>query len=786
MAQSSWSEYRPGQRFPGVIGRTTDESSPAWPQPVRAVAGAPNVLFIVFDDTGFGQFGCYGSPIETPNLDALAAGGLLYSNMHTTALCSPSRSCIITGRNHHANGMAAITELATGYPGYNGQIPFENGFLSEMLLQHGYNTYMVGKWHLMPSEQESAAGPYDRWPLGRGFERFYGFLGGDTSQWYPDLVYDNHQVEPPATPQEGYHLTEDLVERAMSFIADAKQVAPDKPFFLNLCPGATHAPHHVPKEWANRYRGRFDDGWDAYREQTFARQKQLGVVPADARLSPRDPDVPTWESLSPEARRLAARMMEVYAGFLSHTDHHIGRLVDFLKETGEFDNTLIMVVSDNGASAEGGVTGTTNEVQFFNNAPETLEESLTQIDELGGPTTFNHYPWGWTWAGNTPFRRWKRETYRGGTSDPFLVHWPDGIRARGEIRDQFAHIIDMVPTVLDVLGIEAPATIRGVTQSPLHGVSFAHTFDDAGAVSRHRTQYYEMLGHRAIDHDGWRAVCPWPGPSFAEAERPFGTPITMADLDDLDAHHWELYHVDEDIAETRNLAQEHRGKLIEMIALWYVEAGKYNVMPIDGSVLQRIMTERPQITENRTSYTFRSGTQSMPAAVAPRVLNRPHSVTADVEIPPGGAQGVLLCQGTNAGGWSLYVKDGHLHYAHNYVQRALHHVVSNETVPEGRHALRFEFEPTGAPDIAHGKGAPGLAQLYIDGRLVGETEMPVTTPITFNPGGMACGANPGSAVTPDYQAPFPFTGTLHSVTVDLSGDLIVDAESEMRMHMTRQ
>nr|MDT0515922.1 arylsulfatase [Streptomyces sp. DSM 41633] len=786
MAQSSWSEYRPGQRFPGVIGRTTDESSPAWPQPVRAVAGAPNVLFIVFDDTGFGQFGCYGSPIETPNLDALAAGGLLYSNMHTTALCSPSRSCIITGRNHHANGMAAITELATGYPGYNGQIPFENGFLSEMLLQHGYSTYMVGKWHLMPSEQESAAGPYDRWPLGRGFERFYGFLGGDTSQWYPDLVYDNHQVEPPATPQEGYHLTEDLVERAMSFIADAKQVAPDKPFFLNLCPGATHAPHHVPKEWADRYRGRFDDGWDAYREQTFARQKQLGVVPADTRLSPRDPDVPTWESLSPEARRLAARMMEVYAGFLSHTDHHIGRLVDFLKETGEFDNTLIMVVSDNGASAEGGVTGTTNEVQFFNNAPETLEESLTQIDELGGPTTFNHYPWGWTWAGNTPFRRWKRETYRGGTSDPFLVHWPDGIRARGEIRDQFAHIIDMVPTVLDVLGIEAPATIRGVTQSPLHGVSFAHTFDDAGAVSRHRTQYYEMLGHRAIDHDGWRAVCPWPGPSFAEAERPFGTPITMADLDDLDAHHWELYHVDEDIAETRNLAQEHRGKLIEMIALWYVEAGKHNVMPIDGSVLQRIMTERPQITENRTSYTFRSGTQAMPAAVAPRVLNRPHSVTADVEIPPGGAQGVLLCQGTNAGGWSLYVKDGHLHYAHNYVQRALHHVVSNETVPEGRHALRFEFEPTGAPDIAHGKGAPGLAQLYIDGRLVGETEMPVTTPITFNPGGMACGANPGSAVTPDYQAPFPFTGTLHSVTVDLSGDLIVDAESEMRMHMARQ
>jgi arylsulfatase len=741
---------------------------------------------IVLDDTGYGQLGCYGSPIETPNLNALAAGGLLYRNMHTTALCSPSRSCIVTGRNHHANGMASITELATGYPGYNGQIPFENGMLSEMLLQHGYNTYMVGKWHLMPSEQESAAGPYDRWPLGRGFERFYGFLGGDTSQWYPDLVYDNHQVEQPATPEDGYHLTEDLTDRAMSFIADAKQVAPDKPFYLHFCLGATHAPHHVPKEWADRYRGVFDDGWDAYRERTFDRQKQLGIVPADSQLSPHDPDVPAWESLSPDARRLAARMMEVFAGFLSHTDHHIGRLMAFLKEIGEFDNTLVMVVSDNGASAEGGVTGTTNELQFFNNAPEPLEESLARIEKIGGPETFNHYPWGWTWAGNTPFRRWKRETYRGGVSDPFLVHWPAGIQARGEVRDQFAHIVDMVPTVLDVLGVEPPATIRGVTQSPLHGVSFAHTFDDATAPTRHRTQYYEMFGHRAIDHNGWRAVCPWPGPSFVEAGKPFGTPISMTDLDDLDAHHWELYHVEEDVAETRDLAEEHRSKLIEMIALWYVEAGKYNVLPIDGSALERMMLERPQITQARTSYTFRPDTQVLPAPVAPRVLNRPHSITADVEIPPGGAEGVLLCQGTNAGGWSFYVKDNRLHYAHNYVHRTLHHVASGESVPEGRHTLRFEFEPTGSPDIAAGKGSPGRAQLYVDDRLVGEIDMPFTTPVAFNPGGMCCGANPGSAVTADYRAPFRFTGTLHGVTVDLSGDLIVDAPSEMRMHMARQ
>jgi arylsulfatase len=544
------SEYKPGTTFPGLIGRTADESTPAWPQPVRAVPGSPNVLMIVLDDTGFGQLGCYGSPIATPNLDALAAGGLRYNNMHTTALCSPSRSCIITGRNHHSNGMAAITELATGYPGYDGTIPFENGFLSEMLQQHGYNTYMVGKWHLMPSEQESAAGPYDRWPLGRGFDRFYGFLGGDTSQWYPDLIHDNHQLQPPRSPDEGYHLTEDLTDHAISFIADAKQVAPDKPFYLHFCTGATHAPHHVAKEWADRYGGQFDDGWDAYREKVFAQQKQLGVVPPDAELSRHDPDVPEWESLSPEARRLAARMMEVFAGFLSHADDQIGRLLKFLTETGEFDNTLIMVVSDNGASAEGGATGTTNETQFFNNAPEPLEDSLAKLDELGGPNTFNHYPWGWTWAGNTPFRRWKRETYRGGACDPFLVHWPAGIKARGETRTQYAHIIDMVPTVLDILGVEPTTTVRGVTQAPLHGVSFAHSFDDANAATRHHTQYFEMFGHRALDHDGWRAVSPWPGPSFAEAGKPFGTAISAETLARLDAEGWELYHVAEDFAET--------------------------------------------------------------------------------------------------------------------------------------------------------------------------------------------------------------------------------------------
>ena len=779
-------EYDPRSAFPGTIGRTTDESAPAWPKPTRAVPGTPNVLMVVLDDTGFGQLGCYGSPIETPNFDALAADGLRYNNMHTTALCSPSRSCILTGRNHHSNGMACVTEFATGYPGYNGVVPFENGFLSEMLLGHGYNTFMIGKWHLTPSNQETAAGPYDRWPLARGFERFYGFLGGDTSQWYPDLVYDNHQVEPPGTPEEGYHLTEDLVDRSIGFIADARQVDPDKPFYLHLCFGATHAPHHVPREWADKYAGKFDDGWDAYRERVFARQKELGVVPADAELSRHDPDVPDWDAQPEEARRLFSRMMEVFAGFLSHTDHHLGRLLDFLREQGQLDNTIVMVISDNGASAEGGPTGSTNEAQFFNNAQEPLADSLKVIDEIGGPKHFNHYPWGWTWAGNTPFRRWKRETYRGGASDPFIVSWPQGIKARGEVRPQYAHLIDMVPTVLDLLGIEPPATIRGVTQSPLQGVSLAPTLDDLDIPSNHHTQYFEMLGHRAIYHDGWRAVCPWPGPSFTEAGVGFGQPISADTLSRLDAEGWELYHVAEDFAETRNVAGENREKLIALIGMWYAEAGKYGVLPVDGSGVARLLAEKPLIALPRDRYVYMPNTQSIPFGAGPRVLNRPHSITASVELPEEGAEGVLLAQGSAAGGYSLFIKDRRLHYVHNYVGRSLHGVSSPDPVPSGAHELRFEFEPTGEPDMAHGRGAPGRLQLYVDGRLVADADAPVTTPFILNPGALTCGANPGSPVTPDYRSPFRFTGTLHSVVVDISGELVIDSESEMRAAMARQ
>jgi arylsulfatase A-like enzyme len=780
-------EYDSGAAFNGVIGRTYDTSEPAWPKPLRARPGVPNVLFIILDDTGFGQLGCFGSPIETPNLDSLAAGGLLYNNMHTTALCSPTRSCILTGRNHHSNAMACITEGSTGFPGYNANIPFENGFLSEMLLQHGYSTYAVGKWHLTPADQISAAGPYDRWPLGRGFERFYGFLGGETHQYYPELVSDNHTVEPPKTPEEGYHLTEDLVDRAISFIADSKQVAPDKPFFLYFAPGAMHAPHHVRKEWSDKYKGAFDDGWEAYREKTFARQKQLGVVPADAELSRHDPDVKQWGDCSPDERRLYARMMEVFAGFLTHTDHHIGRLLEFLKTVGEFDNTLIMVLSDNGASSEGGPTGSVNENLFFNNVPESLEENLRQIDELGEPTTFNHYAWGWTWAGDTPFRRWKRETYRGGTSDPFIVHWTKGIAARGQVRTQYAHAIDMVPTVLEALGIDPPSAVRGVTQSPLEGVSFAHTFDAAEAPSKHHTQYFEMLGHRAIYHEGWRAVCPWPGPSFAEAGMPFGAPISADTLTKLDATAWELYHIDADFAENHDIAAENRAKLIEMIAAWYVEAGKYKVMPVDGRGVQRFMVERPQLTAGRDSYTFYPHTQSVPWNAGPRLLNRTHSITAEVDVPPGGAEGVLLSFGGTDAGCCLYLKDGRLQYVQNYVARDYLHVDSKEAVPEGRHSLRFEFEVTGPPDIAVGKGTPGRAQLYIDGRLVGEADFPYTVPLAMGlTGGWSVGADPGAPVAPFYDPPFEFTGTVHSATVDLSGESIKDDEAEFKMHMARQ
>jgi arylsulfatase len=780
-------EYQPGTAFPGVIGRTVRESSPAWPAPLRARPGAPNVLFIVLDDTGFGHLGCFGSPIHTPNLDHLAAKGLRFNNMHTTALCSPSRSCILTGRNHHSNAMACITEGATGYPGSNGLIPFENGFLSEILQLNGYNTFALGKWHLTPTEQCSAAGPYDRWPLGRGFERYYGFLGGDTHQYYPDLVYDNHQVKPPRTPEEGYHLTEDLVDHAIEFVADAKQVAPDKPFFMYFAPGAMHAPHQAPREFIDRYKGRFDDGWDVYRQKAWERQLAMGIIPQGTRLSARDPDVAAWDGLGAAEKRLYARMMEVFAGYLEHTDQQIGRLVDFLAQVGVLDDTIVMVVSDNGASAEGGPHGSINENLFFNNVPETLEDNLRAIDGLGGPDYFNHYPWGWAWAGNAPFRRWKRETYRGGVSDPFIVHWPKGIEGKGEIRTQYAHVIDMVPTVLELLGLEAPHAIRGVTQSPIQGVSLAAAIKDANAENKHHTQYFEMFGHRSVYHDGWRAVCPLPGPSFAEAGIGFGElELTEEKLRELDATGWELYDLGADFCETQNLAGQHRDKLVEMIAIWYAEAGKYDVLPIDSRGTMRLVEERPQLARARNLYVFYPGTSVVSNKIAPRLTNRRHAITATVDLKDG-ADGVLVAQGSASGGYVLYLKDHRLHYDYNYLGLQHFQVATDATVGEGKHELRLEFEPMGAPDLAHGKGTPARANLYVDGRLAGQGDLPVTIPLEIGiTDGLSCGRDEGSPVSPDYPAPFQFSGALEKIVVDVSGELLEDKAAQLRGIMAHQ
>ena len=782
--------YKDGTPFTGVIGRTTAESSPAWPEPPRSPEGAPNVLFLVLDDVGYGQLSSFGGLVETPVIDNLAANGLRYTNVHTTALCSPSRSCIMTGRNHHSMGLGTIAETSTGFPGYNAILPFNKGMLSEMLLPKGYNTFCLGKWHLSPPEHQTPAGPYDRWPLGRGFERYYGFLGGDTNQWYPELVYDNHSVEQPKQPEEGYHLSKDLADKAIEFIQDAHVNAPDKPFFMYYAPGAGHAPHHVSKEWADKYKGKFDMGWDKYREIVHQHQIEMGIIPAGTELSPHDPDVPVWDTLPADAKRLYARMMEVYAGFISFTDYHFGRVVKFLEEIDRLDNTLIMVISDNGASSEGGPFGSLNEMCFFNNVAETLEDNLKDIDKLGGVEVFNHYAWGWTNAGNTPFRRWKRETYRGGTTDPCIVSWPKGIKARGEVRPQFAHAIDLVPTVLEALGIEAPESIRGVSQEPIDGVSFAHTFSAAAEPSNHHTQYFEMFGHRAIYHDGWRAVCPWPGPNFTEAakkSRKFGSPINSEVLVDLDAHDWELYHIDEDYSECYNLAAEHREKLIEMVGRWWAEAGKYQVLPIDGTALPRMNVERPTIARPRNKFVFYAGGSPVPFTACPKTYNRPWSVTAEVVIPKGGAEGVLLAQGGNTGGYTFFVKEKKLYFLYNWLGRDKFWLKSDAMVPEGEVELRYEFEPTGKPDIAQGKGVPARGQLYINRKLVASIDMPHSVLNLYGTEGLTCGYDGGDHVAKDeYSDAFPFTGTIKRVTLDLSGELIEDSEAEMKIAMMRQ
>jgi len=751
--------------FRGVIGRDFSESTPWWPEPVRAPEGAPNVVFVVLDDVGFAQLGCFGSDIDTPVLDGLAARGLRYTNFHTTALCSPTRACLLTGRNHHVNGMGRVIELATGFPGYDAVIPTTNGFLSEMLVPHGYAAYAVGKWHLTPEDECHAAAPRHRWPLARGFERFYGFFSGETHQFVPALVSDNHQVQPGSTPEEGYHLTEDLVDHAMGFVGDLRAADPAKPFFLYFCTGACHAPHQAPAEWIEPYRGRFDSGWDAWRDATLARQIEAGVLPQGTELSPRPDWVPAWDSLSAPERRLYARYMEAFAGFLSHTDHHIGRLVEYLDDTGDLDNTIVFVLSDNGASSEGGPTGSVNDLRPWNVAPRDLDEALERIDEIGGPYCHNNYPWGWTVAGNTPFRRWKREVHEGGVADPLIVHWPAGIGEGGGFRRQYVHAIDLVPTVLDVLGLDAPGELGRVEQRRLDGTGFSDSFGDARAPGRHETQYYEMFGCRALYHRGWKAV------SYHLIQD------TRVGFDD---DQWELYHVDEDPSECHDLADQRPAKLRELIDRWWTEAGRNQVLPLDNRPFSELVFERPAAVPARSHYVCRPGAAAVPEVVAVNVRNRSHAITAEVEIPSSGASGVLVAQGSGLGGWSFYVADRRLAYVHNFVSLEEHHVRSDGELPSGRHQLGFHFVRTGDHQ--------GTGRLLVDDEVVGEGPIPRFTPIRFSltGAGLTCGYGDGLAVTREYRPPFPFTGHIIRAVVDVDGPAFVDPEGEARAAIASQ
>ncbi len=781
--------------FSGTINVDIRNSVPDWSPfgAPRAPEGAPNVVYIVLDDVGFSAMHSYGGPIDTPNIDRLAADGLRYTQWHTTALCSPTRSCLLTGRNHTRNSMACITEGSSGFPNASGVIPAENGMLSEILGELGWNTYMVGKWHLCPTDEMNVAATRRNWPSGRGFERWYGFLGAETNQWYPDLVYDNHPVDQPTSPEDGYHFSVDITDKAIEFIKDAKVIAPEKPFFLYYAPGAAHAPHHAPKEWIEKYRGRFDMGYEAMREQTLARQKELGIVPANTELPPLNPIgtaqtrqgpdgkmfppleyTKPWGTLSDDERRLFCRMAEVYAGFLSHADDQIGRLLDYLEETGQRENTLVIVVSDNGASGEGGPDGSVNENLLFNGIPDSLETNLAMLEELGGAKTYNHYPNGWAMAFNTPFKMWKRYEFNGGTSDPCIISWPGNKAAAGQIRTQYHHAVDLVPTILDLLGVEMPARIKGHVQSPFDGVSMAYSFDDATVPSARQTQFYSMLGSRGIWHEGWKAVTTHP---------------TIAGWGHFNDDTWELYHVETDRSELHDLADEQPDRLRELVNLWYAEAGRNQAFPLDDrSAIEIILTPRPQLTSPRSRYIYYPDLAEVPEAQAVNIRNRSFSIGALVDIPAPGAEGVLFSQGARFGGHALYIKDNRLHYANSFVGMFEQRIDATEDLPVGENlilAASFEKDGEDPPHVS-----TGILSLYHGDRKVGEGRIK-TQPGMFSVAGegLAVGRDTGEPVTDDYPgvAPYRFTGgTIRRVAVDVSGEPFIDLEREAAAMLARE
>jgi arylsulfatase A-like enzyme len=779
--------------FRGTINVDVRDSEPDWApfEPPKPPPGAPSIVYIVLDDVGFSAMSCYGGPIETPNIDRIAEQGVRYTQFHTTALCSPTRSCLLNGRNHTRNSMACITEAAIGFPNASGTIPPENGMLSEILGERGWNTYMVGKWHLCPTDEMNVAATRRNWPTGRGFERWYGFLGAETNQWYPDLVYDNHPVAQPALPEDGYHLTEDLTDKAIEFIKDAKAIAPEKPFFLYYAPGACHAPHHAPKDWIDRFKGRFEMGYEAIREQTLARQKELGIVPADTELPPINPigtpetrtgpegqpfpaldrTLP-WDELGDDEKRLFSRMAEVYAGFLAHADHNIGRLLDYLDQTDQLDNTLIVLVSDNGASGEGGPTGSVNEMKFANGVPDDLAENLAKIDDLGSEKTYNHYPNGWAMAFNTPFKMWKRYEFNGGTSDPFILSWPRG-NVGGQLRDQYCHAIDIAPTILDLLGVEAPGAIKGHTQTPFDGRSLRATVDDPNAPSPRKTQFYAMLGSRSVWHEGWKAVTTHPA---------------LSGWGHYNDDEWELYHTDVDRSEVHNLAAEQPDRVRELVNLWFAEAGANGAFPLDDrSAIEILNTARPQLSAPRTRYVYYPDTAPVPEWQGVVVRGRSFVIGAVVDIPGSGAEGVLFSQGSRFGGHTIYVKDNRLHYLNSFLGSLEQKIVATEDVPTGEKLLlsaSFEKEDQDP------QSTTGTLSLYYGDHKVGEAKIKTQLGAFAIAGsGIYVGRHEGEPITDDLpgEPPYRFAGgTIDRVGIDVSGEPFVDLEREAALMLMRE
>src|SRR5271169_2434503 len=752
---------------------------------LRPPKGAPNVLIVLIDDAGFGSSSAFGGPCYTPNAELLAAGGLKFNRFHTTALCSPTRQALLTGRNHHTVGMGGITEIASGSPGYNSVLPNTCSPIARTLKLNGYATAQFGKCHEVPVWEASPIGPFNAWPTGGGgFEYFYGFIGGEAHQWYPSLYEGTTPVEVKKTPQEGYHLMEDMTEKAMNWIGQEKALMPDKPFFVYFAPGATHAPHHVPKEWADKYKGKFDQGWDQLREETIARQKKLGVIPQDCQLTQRHKEIPSWDEMPAALKPVLIRQMEVYAGFMEYCDYHVGRLVDTVKKLGLLDDTLIYyIIGDNGGSGEGTLNGTYNEMINFNGASalETPEFLMARLDKLGGPESYNHFAVGWAHAMDTPYQ-WTKQvaSHWGGTRNGTIIHWPKGIQGKGEIRTQFAHCIDVAPTVLEVAGLPQPLFVNGIQQHPIEGVSMAYAFNDAKAAERHETQYFEMFGNRGIYHKGWTAVTRHKTPWILIGEK------TPAFDDDV----WELYDTNKDWTQANDLSKQMPEKLHELQRLWLIEATRYNVLPLDDNLAARFNSDtagRPQLIKGKSQILFGDMGRLSENSVL-NLKNKSHSVTAEIVVPPTGAEGVIVAQGGNIGGWSLYAKGGKLKYCYNFLGIQCFYAESSDVLPPGDHQVRMEFAYAGG-----GLGKGGTASLYVDGQKVGEGKVGATEPMLFSADdGCDVGVDTGAPVSPDYGARGNhFNGVIKGVQLAIaeaaeSSDHLISPEEAIRVAMARQ